>query len=200
MPRTADHTIRREQIADAAVRVAGRAGLQAVTMRAVAAEADVSLRLVQYYFHSKAGLLAGTLTHLTELSNQRWTQRLAVLSDPPPPRAVLEAFFAEALPTDEPSRAFHLVGTSYAVLALTDPEVAQHPFITGIDRLEAVLAEALSRARAAGELSIDIDIPTEATHLVMLSHGLGTSVLIGQHTVDTARSVFRRYLDRLFLP
>ncbi|MBF6290125.1 TetR family transcriptional regulator [Nocardia cyriacigeorgica] len=48
MPRTVDHVQRRAQLADAVVAVAAREGLHAVTIRAVAAEAGVSLRFVQY--------------------------------------------------------------------------------------------------------------------------------------------------------
>ncbi|MGV7636496.1 TetR family transcriptional regulator, partial [Mycobacterium kansasii] len=53
MPRSVDHEERRAQLADALARVAARDGLHAVSMRSVAAEAGVSLRLVQYYFTSK---------------------------------------------------------------------------------------------------------------------------------------------------
>jgi AcrR family transcriptional regulator len=49
VPRRVDHEQRRRQITDALLRIAGTRGLQAVTMREVAAEAGVSLRLVQYY-------------------------------------------------------------------------------------------------------------------------------------------------------
>ncbi|MFD3746618.1 TetR/AcrR family transcriptional regulator [Nocardia sp. NPDC058633] len=198
MPRTVDHAQRRAEIADAVARVAARDGLHAVTIRAVAAEVGSSLRLVQYYFPSKAELLIGTLHRLEQLSHQRWQQRLADLPVPPPARALIEAFFAEALPTDDVSRAFHLIGTSYAVLAMTDPDLAQHPFIAGIDRLEAHIAQALSRALASGEVSAGLDVETEATRLVMLAHGLGTSVLIGQHSPATATAVLDYHLNQLF--
>ncbi|OQS14731.1 TetR family transcriptional regulator [Nocardia donostiensis] len=198
MVSTADHAERRAQIADALVRVAGRDGLHAVTMRSVAAEAGVSLRLVQYYFQNKAQLLVDALRHLEQHSHERWAQRLAGLPDPPPARAVVEAFLAEALPTDEPSRVFHLVGASYGVLAMTDPELAEQPFISGINRLEHQLAEALTRAEAAGELVAGADPALEATRLVMLSHGLGTSVLVGQRSAEAAREVLRYHVNRLF--
>ncbi|WP_431893192.1 TetR/AcrR family transcriptional regulator [Micromonospora haikouensis] len=198
MPNTSDHTVRRTQIADALVRLAGREGLHAVTMRAVAAEAGVSLRLVQYYFQDKEHLLIGALRHLEQQSHQRWAQRLAGLPDPPPPRAVIEAFLLEAMPTDEPSRAFHLVGTSYAVLAMTDPQVAEQPFIRGVDRLEQQLTDTLARARAAGTLALDADPALEATRLIALTNGLGTSLLVGQRTPQEATAVLRYHLDRLF--
>ncbi|MEU4414833.1 TetR/AcrR family transcriptional regulator [Nocardia salmonicida] len=198
MPRIVNHAQRRAEIADAVVRVAARDGLHAVTIRAVAAEAGSSIRFVQYYFTTKAELLTGTLDHLEQLSHARWQQRLMGLSDPPPARALVEAFCAEALPTDAPSRAFHLIGTSYAVLAMTDPELAQHPFVANIDRLEGRIGRALAQARREGELADDIDVAAEATRLVMLTHGLGTSVLIGQHTAAAAAEVVRYHLDQVF--
>ncbi|MFD5249960.1 TetR/AcrR family transcriptional regulator [Amycolatopsis sp. NPDC058340] len=198
MPRTVDHEERRAQIAEALVRVAGRDGLHAVTMRAVAAESGVSLRLVQYYFATKAQLMLGALRHLERRSHQRWAQRLAALPDPVSPRAFVEAFLAEALPTDEQSRVFHLVGTSYAVLAMTDPELAEEPFVTGVDNLEQQLADALARAQVDGLLAPELDVTAEAARLLALSHGLGTSVLIGQRGTEAAHSVLRYHLDQLF--
>ncbi|MFB8061103.1 TetR family transcriptional regulator, partial [Kitasatospora purpeofusca] len=47
-----DHEERRRQIAEALLRIADTQGLQSASMRAVAAEAGVSLRLVQYYFET----------------------------------------------------------------------------------------------------------------------------------------------------
>nr|WP_042186721.1 TetR/AcrR family transcriptional regulator [Kibdelosporangium sp. MJ126-NF4]CEL17494.1 Transcriptional regulator, TetR family [Kibdelosporangium sp. MJ126-NF4]CTQ91279.1 Transcriptional regulator, TetR family [Kibdelosporangium sp. MJ126-NF4] len=198
MPRTVDHEERRAQIAEALVRVAGRDGLHAVTMRAVAAASGVSLRLVQYYFETKAQLLLGALRHLQRQSHQRWAQRLADLPDPVSPRAFIEAFLDEALPTDEQSRVFHLVGTSYAVLAMTDPDLAEEPFVAGVDDLDHQLADALIRAQTCGQLAPELDVSAEAARLLALSHGLGTSVLIGQRSTEVARSVLRYHLDQLF--
>ncbi|SFB64458.1 transcriptional regulator, TetR family [Amycolatopsis marina] len=172
MPKTVDHAERRRQIVEGLVRVAGSAGLHAVTMRSVAAEAGVSLRLVQYYFQSKAQLMHHALTHLEQQSNDRWAARLAEVADPPSARSFLEAFLAEALPADEQSRIFHLVWTSYAVLAMSDEELAAQPFVEGPNRLERQIAEVLSEARACGELSVDVDVSAEAARLLALNHGL----------------------------
>lgn len=180
------------------MRVAARDGLHAVTMRSVAAEAEVSLRLVQYYFHSKAELLLGALVHLERESNQRWAARLAALPAPRSARGFVEAFLAEALPTDEPSRAFHLLGASYAVLAMTDRELADQPFIAGLNHLERQLADALRQARSTGELSAELDPDREAARLVALNHGLGTMVLVGQRTTQDAMGVLRYHVDLLF--
>ena len=66
MPKRVDHDERRTQIAEALIQVAGRRGLHAVGMRDVAAEAGVSLRLVQYYFQTKEKLLFYGLQHLAD--------------------------------------------------------------------------------------------------------------------------------------
>ncbi|MFB4310991.1 TetR/AcrR family transcriptional regulator [Actinomadura sp. GTD37] len=190
MPRTADHDARRAQIIDGLVRAAARDGLHAVTMRSVAAEAGVSLRLVQYYFESKARLMNAALERLERQSRERWAARLAGLDDPSP-RETVEALLAEALPTDPESRAFHQVWTSYAVLALTDPSLAAQPFVEGPDRLERQLAQVLAEARAPG------DPAREAARLLALAHGLGTSVLVGRRTPDSAMDILRRHLDEI---
>lgn len=198
MPRTVDHQQRRAQITDALIRLAGREGLHAVTMRSVAAEAGVSLRLVQYYFETKAQLMHAALQRLEQQSHERWAERLAELPSPPPPRAFVEAFLVEALPTDEQSRTFHLVWTSYAVLAMADPELAEQPFVEGPNRLERQLTEMLEQAQADGELASDRDASSEAARLLTINHGLGTSVLVGQRTAEEAMAVLCYHLDRLF--
>ncbi|MEU5726650.1 TetR/AcrR family transcriptional regulator [Micromonospora sp. NPDC047738] len=48
------------------MRIASARGLQSASMREVAAEAGVSLRLVQYYFHTKEELLLTALAYLGE--------------------------------------------------------------------------------------------------------------------------------------
>ncbi|MDZ7915135.1 MAG: TetR/AcrR family transcriptional regulator [Rhodococcus sp. (in: high G+C Gram-positive bacteria)] len=198
MPRIPDPTRRRAEIAEALVRVASRDGLQAVTMRSVAAEAGVSLRLVQYYFTSKEELLVGTLQHLEQGSQERWAQRLADLPSPPQPRSIIDTFTSEALPTDEPSSMFHLVWMSYAVMAMTNTHIARRPSLSSIDRIERQLTGALQRAIDADELVPDCDPAIEAARLVTLVNGLGTSILVGQHSVDRATEVLTYHLDRLF--
>ncbi|GAA2101033.1 hypothetical protein GCM10009801_73950 [Streptomyces albiaxialis] len=198
MPKRVDHARRRAHIADALVRLAAREGLHAVTMRGVAAEAEVSVRLVQYYFESKGKLMHAALERLEEQSHQRWSARLAGMRRPVTTRAFVDAFLAEALPTDGPSRDFHLVWTSYATLAMTDPELAAQPFVAGPDRLERRLAEALRRAQDDGALGPGRDARSEAALLLALGHGLGTSVLVGQRTPEAARTILRAHLDQLF--
>lgn len=85
MPKRVDHEERRTQIADALIRVVGRQGLHAVGMRDVAAEAGVSLRLVQYYFETKEKLLFYGVQHLTDRFTARVGTCLAAAGSDPGP-------------------------------------------------------------------------------------------------------------------
>ncbi|MGQ7792486.1 TetR/AcrR family transcriptional regulator [Faunimonas sp. B44] len=197
MPRTVDHDQRRSVILKAFIAVAARAGLHAVSLRAVAAEAGVSLRLVQYYFDTKAGLMQSGLTYLEDVSNKRLMVRLQSSGRSPTARRTLEALFAVALPTDVESRQFHLLWTSYAMLAMTDPDISDRTFVDSPMRLHERIASILEYGKAEGEFSNQIDHTAEASILVALIHGLGTAVLVGQQSTDTAYASFTYHLDGL---
>ena len=66
-----DHDVRKRQITDAVVRITVKGGLASATFREVAAEAGVSVRLVQYYFGTKDQLLLETQRHVAERSVAR---------------------------------------------------------------------------------------------------------------------------------
>ncbi|MFI1470517.1 TetR/AcrR family transcriptional regulator [Streptomyces wuyuanensis] len=198
MPKRVDHEERRTQIAEALIRVAGRRGLHAVGMRDVAAEASVSLRLVQYYFETKERLLFYGLQHLTDRFTARVGARVAAAGPDPGPRATIEALLLASLPTDEESRNFHLVYTSYSVLSVTDKALAAQPFIDNPDAAETTLTGLLEQARAADLADPGIDARMEAISLLAMSATMGTSILVGQRNPDSAIAVLRHHLDRIF--
>ncbi|MGO1948800.1 MAG: TetR/AcrR family transcriptional regulator, partial [Mycobacteriaceae bacterium] len=93
---TRRESTRRDDILDAVDRLLGTGGIHAVTMRAVATEAGVSLRLVQYYGTDKDTLLTSALDRLSGRSVQRWRDLRGQQSSSL--RAVLEGYFAASLP------------------------------------------------------------------------------------------------------
>ncbi|MGW7421398.1 TetR/AcrR family transcriptional regulator [Streptomyces sp. NPDC054813] len=198
MPKRVDHAQRRTEIAEALVRVAGRNGLHAVGMRDVAAEAGVSLRLVQYYFETKEKLLLFGLHHLTERFGVRVAARVRAAGSSPGPRAVIEALLMAALPTDDESRTFHFLYTSYAVLAVTDEALAAQPFIANPDAAEDTLTGLLREAQEADLTGPGIDARDEASGLLAMSAGLGTSILVGQRSPESAAAILNRHLNRIF--
>ncbi|MFI9257026.1 TetR/AcrR family transcriptional regulator [Streptomyces sioyaensis] len=198
MPKRVDHAERRAEIAEALLRVAARRGLHAVGMRDVAAEAGVSLRLVQYYFETKEKLLLYGLQHLAERFGERVTARVRAAGHNPGPRAMIEAMLRAALPTDEESRTFHLVYTSYAVLSVTDQVLAAQPFIANPDAAESALVALLRRAEESDLIQPGVDARLEAVSLLAMSAGLGTSILVGQRSPESAATVLDHHLDRIF--
>lgn len=183
---------RRTQILEATERLLGRGGVEAVTMRAVAAEAGVSLRLVQYYGRSKDELLSATLDRLAAKSVHRWRARTAGAGGVGTPVEEVRAFFAEALPTDEPSRAFHRVGVSLEVLAVTGSAAAGDAY----RRHLSALAEHLAGRLATGGLAA-AKATAVALEVMALGHGLGTLVMAGVSTTAQAQAVAAEYTERL---
>jgi AcrR family transcriptional regulator len=192
MPKRVDHQQRRREIADALLRVVGVHGLHGMSLREVAAEAGVSLRLVQYYFPSKEQLLLFTADYLTRRLSEQVTNRVAAAGHPVSPRLVIEATLAALLPTDPETRRFHLANAAFAVLAMTDSTIAAQAVLSGPDTREEILVQQL---RAV--LRPPADPRAEAVGLLAMSNGLATSVLGGARSVDDALGVLRHHLDRL---
>ncbi len=203
MPKRVDHEERRQQIAEALLRTAAVRGLHATGMREVAAEAGVSLRLVQYYFGTKEELLLAAMQHLAARFGAQATARFRQASgsaSPARPRDVIAAVLAQALPADEERRTFHFIYTAYLALSLTDPALAIAPLVKNSGAVAGVLAAQLRAAQAAGDTPAHLDPDLEAITLMAMSAGLATSVLAGQSTVGQAQAVVDYHLDRLFPP
>ena len=198
MPKLVDHEERRRQIAAALLRVAAVRGLHQSGLREVAAEAGLSVRLIQYYFGTKEQLLLYATQYLAAQLSDRVRARIAAAGGAAAgPRAVIEAILAEALPDDQDSREFNLIWTSYLALSLTEPGLTMGPLARGSDVVVDVIAAQLRTAQEAGQLPPGLDPGLEATSLVALSAGLGTSVLVRDRDAEQAWAVLRYQLDRL---
>lgn len=182
---------RRTEIMEAVERLLARGGLNAVTMRAVAAEADVSLRLVQYYGSTKDELLSATLDRLADKSVERWRARTRRQADESP-FEVIKGFYDEALPTDRASQDFHRVGVCMEGLALTGTDMAGQAYqrhLGGVeDHLSGVLESGGLSATVARRLALEV---------MALAHGVGTLVMTGQLSETDAQTLIKNYLERL---
>ncbi|WP_031465125.1 TetR/AcrR family transcriptional regulator [Sciscionella sediminilitoris] len=207
MPKRVDHEQRRRQIAEAVWRIAADIGLEGVTMRRVATEAEVSTRLVQYYFGTRKDLLLGALHCLNDDSRQRIEQRIAEevaeLADGAADgeaaevRAVLRHVLVSMLPSDEATRRASLVHIAYFVHALSDPELAEALRAQQEPTLEAIFTELLGHAEANGRLRQGLDLAREADTLLALP-GLGPDILLGLRTTEQIVELIDYHLDRLF--
>ena len=198
MPKRVDHEERRRQIADALLRTAAARGLHATGMREVAAEAGVSLRLVQYYFGTKEELLLAAMQQLAAQFAERSLTRLKEKGGPASPRDVIAAILTEGLPADDERRTFTVLYTAYFALSLTDPALAIAPLVRNSAAVIDVVAAQLRAAQAASDTPARLDPDLEAVSLLAMSAGLGTSVLAGQSSPRQAQAVIDYHLHRLF--
>jgi AcrR family transcriptional regulator len=201
VPKRVDHEERRRQIADALIRMAAARGLHATGMREVAAEAGVSVRLVQYYFGTKEELLLAAMQQLAAQFSERVMTRIKPLrktGGPASPRDIIAAILTEALPVGEERRTFTIVYTAYLALSLTDPALAIAPLARNSDVVSDVIAAQLRAAQAAGDMPARLDPDLEAVSLMTMSAGLGTSVIGGHSSAEQAQAVIDYHLQRLF--
>jgi AcrR family transcriptional regulator len=199
VPRRVDHGERRRELTAALLRIASTRGLQAVSMREVAAEAGVSLRVVQYYFTDKKTLMASGITELAARLDRRVRERAAAIGTGLPARTVLEVVLGSILPTDEDSRADQLAWTAYHAAGLTDPGSAVDGRFAP-DALEEWLTGVFSQAVEDGQVAGDRNPRVEVVSLLAMTNGLVSSVLGRQRTAEDALAVVRYRLDRLFAP
>ncbi|MFC8529848.1 TetR/AcrR family transcriptional regulator [Nocardia sp. NPDC057227] len=197
MPRLADHDLRRRQIAEAVWRLAARGGLEQVTLRQVAAEAGVSVRLLQYYFGTRDQMLLGALEILNADAEATAKERLAALGPDPGLRAVVRGVVLEMLPLDEERRSRHTVYAAYFVRFLTEPALAAVAR-DAPPALTALLTELLTHSVARGEAEARIDAGAEAALLLAAADGLQYRVLLGQLPAAEAVALLDRQLDRIF--
>ncbi len=203
MPKRVDHEERRRQIADALLRTAATRGLHATGMREVAAEAGVSLRLVQYYFGTKEELLLFAMQQLAAqfaeraMARIRNTRKAATPASPPD---IIGAILTQSLPADDERRTFAVLNAAYFALSLTDPALAIAPLVRNSNAVIDVVAAQLRTAQANGDAPAGLDPHLEALSLLALSGGLGTSILAGQSSPEQAQAVIGYHLRRLFPP
>jgi AcrR family transcriptional regulator len=197
VPRQADHEARRRQIAEAVWRLAASSGLEGVTLRHVAAEAGVSLRLVQYYFGTRDDLLLAALAMLNADAEERGRERITALGPDPGPHAVTRGVLLEMLPLDEERRTRHLVYVAYFVRMLRGERLGEAAK-NAPPALENLVALLIRQGQERGEVPPEIDPDLEAVLLLAVADGLQGSVLLGQRTPESAVALVDHQLGRVF--
>lgn len=190
------HDARRAAIVDGLLELIEERGLEAVSLRDVAAAAEVSVGRVQHYFPSKDQVLQAAFQRVNEWGAELVRQRVAEVGDAAP-RTVLRAVAAALLPVDDSHRRVLQVGAAFTARALVHPEFAER-LRDGYGELQQLFTDLLTRARDAGATTPDLEPDHEAALLLGLLDGLSTLTLVGYHSACTALSVVDTHLDRLF--
>ncbi|AKN74983.1 transcriptional regulator [Streptomyces sp. PBH53] len=172
MPRVADHDARHGQITDAVQRLIVRDGLTAVTVARTAAEAGVSVGLVQHYFTAKDEMLLATFTRV----NRRFTARVDELvnrgeAEGRTIAVMLRQALAELLPLDDARRAEHLVRLAFADQAAHNTRLATVQQETLAD-IRSRVAQAIHNGTVCGEVTGTVDAADQALRIVAYADGL----------------------------
>lgn len=197
MPKLVDHDERRSEIADAVLRIVARAGIPAVTVRAVAEESGWSTGVLTHYFGNRRGMLLGALRRAAEISGQHH-KTIAAQNDG---LARLEGALVEALPLDERRLALGRVFVFFYAEAATDESMR-----TEIEGYLAVwrkfVANAVRAAQRQGLIDARVKPAVAAAQLVALTDGWSIHALLdGSVMADLNRlSPVRSWIELLSSP
>jgi AcrR family transcriptional regulator len=159
-------------VLDAVVEVIAERGLEAATMRNVAAVAGISLAQVQYYFRSKDELVAAAFQHVT----RAFDEKLATVDLSGPPRKVLRDALELWLPLDESRARDARVWLAFSAAAATSAALKEIAAATDHE-LRIAFARLLDAAVAEGRLADVIDTESEAALLLAVVDGLVVQAL-----------------------
>lgn len=136
----------RDRLIDAAFRVVARDGLEAASVKSIAAEAGITSGLVHYHFPGKEAVLEAALRRgLDDYLTRNRARREAT-----PPHRQIEAFFDAARQSFEPDRDFFKVRLALAAKAMTHAGLATTMAAinaAAVDEVAAVFAAAAGQDR-----------------------------------------------------
>jgi AcrR family transcriptional regulator len=173
VPKVVDHEQRREELAAAVWRIASRQGLDAVTIRGVAAEAGWSTGALHHYFSDKEDLLLFAFRTIADRVGRRVE---AARESAREPVELVRELLAIGLPLDPERCDETRVWFAFLGLALTRPALARAQG-AAYAQWRRLVASALEEAREAGELDATIDPSREAASLVALVDGLAVQAM-----------------------
>jgi TetR/AcrR family transcriptional regulator, transcriptional repressor of bet genes len=184
-----------DDLTDALIAVVVEQGLDAVSIRAVARRAGVSIGTVQYHFATKDDLLLAAYRRAID----QVVARAARLPDPTEePAAYIQALLQQLLPLDDQRQAEVRVALAFTARSVHSPRLAElyeHGYRALVDAVVGALQAAVSR----GEALPGIDVRREATQAAALADGLAWHALCAPSalSVGEARAALDAHLARL---
>ncbi|GIG87569.1 TetR/AcrR family transcriptional regulator [Plantactinospora endophytica] len=196
MPRKADHLARRKQLADALMRLAASQGLEAVSLRHVAAEAGVSTGMVQHYFRTKDEMMTFALDMVMSNAQERITAE-AGAGQPLGPAELIRTLMIQILPLDETRRLEGHVSLAFLAYAAVKPAIGDG-LRDSSGQMRAFLADQIRAVQATSDNAPRTDPLHAATALLALVDGLGIHVLGRHYSGEEAVAALDAYLGLLF--
>ncbi|MER5988930.1 TetR/AcrR family transcriptional regulator [Streptomyces sp. NPDC001787] len=196
MPRHVDHVGRRRLIAEAVCHLADERGLEGVTLRDVAARAQVSMGAVQRCFRTKEEMLVFALGHIGERIGERVRARL-VRSPAQSAGTALGHAADEISLLREEHRAEARVWLAFVAQAAVSTVLAK-TLKANYAALQEVFARLISEADESAGSAVPLDPQREARTLLALADGLTAHVLIGHLTPHEAHDLLHTHLAGLW--
>lgn len=196
MPRQVDHASRRRLIAEAVCRLADESGLEGVTLRDVAARAQVSMGAVQRCFRTKDEMLVFALGHIGERISERVRARL-VRSPAQSAATALGHAATEIALLREEHRAEARVWLAFVAQAAVSKELAG-PLRENYAALENMVTRLISEAGRQQDSAPTLDPLRAARTLLALADGLTTHVVVGHLTALEAQEALDAHLSGLW--
>ena len=180
---------------DALIRVVVQQGLDAVSIRAVARAAGVSIGTVQYHFATKDDLLLAAYERAIDQVSAR---ARAVAAQDPAPGAYIRSLLRELLPLDERREAELRVALAFSARSVYSPRLTEL-YSEGYRALVDAVAGALEQAVARGEAASGVEPRRDATEAVAVADGLAWHRLCAPAvlTAGAAEAALDAHLARL---
>ena len=185
MPKIVDHEARRAELAAAVWRLASREGLDAVTIRRVAAEAGWSTGALAHYFDDKEELLLFAFETVADRVGRRIVKAAERARDP---LGLVRTQLVEGLPIDPERRAEVRVWFAFLGLAQTRQRLAK----AGRDAYRLWrerVAKTLAAAQRHDLLDDSIDVEREAAALIALVDGIAIQATFDPRSVSAERQL-----------
>jgi TetR/AcrR family transcriptional regulator, regulator of biofilm formation and stress response len=179
---------RREEILEAALRVIGRSGREAVTHRAVAEEAGVPLGSTTYYFDSRDDLLGQALEHVARKETERHRELGEELRTAKTPRQLADMLLDQLIFEAE-DRIAYIAEYELWLEAGRRPELREAATVW-CDAVQLAVAGAMEKLGST-------DPAADASLVVAAIDGLGERALGREDDAAQAAAEFRPQLRRL---
>ncbi|WP_317965153.1 TetR family transcriptional regulator C-terminal domain-containing protein [Paenibacillus sp. CCS19] len=195
MPKIVDHQQRKELLAEAAWRVIQQDGLDGLSVRRVADEANLSLGALRHYFDTVDELLAFSM----RLVSQRANARIESLSFTGNARVDIEMVIHELIPLDEVRLAEARVWLAFAGKAVSSPAIralsleVHEELYSGFRRSIDVLVSA-----QLVDAGIDVELETKALHAFVDGLVVHCATFPERVPQEQAKRMVSYYLDGLF--
>jgi AcrR family transcriptional regulator len=195
VPKKIDHQARRLELTDALMRLTRREGWDAISLRKVAAEAGVSMGMVQHYFTTKDEMLRFVIEMITEDVRRRIRVRAAKLPADSSPRLLVWTVLSEMIPSPARRTAEVEAAEVFVRRFLLSPESSAQ-----FARDGAELKQAIKEQILLGRKGSDADAERDAGGLVAMLNGLMYEFVAGVQTSESALDTMRAQIEFVFGP